>query len=75
MQYCGCGSVWFGTRGVGDKTHSADGLHMSLPRSLMDNTTWPAGLYRMGCVQTRFDSPPFLSDADPADARPWRVSF
>jgi hypothetical protein len=26
-------------------------------------------------VQSHFDSPPFLSIADPADARPWRVLF
>jgi hypothetical protein len=75
MQYCDRGPVWFGTRGVGAKPPSAAGLLRSLPRLLGDNTTWPVGRCRRGCLHTHFDSPPFLSCADPAPPRPWRVSF
>jgi hypothetical protein len=54
----------------GAKPPSAAGLPMSLPRLLEDNTPWPAGLCKMGCVQARFDSPPVLSVTVPADDHP-----
>jgi hypothetical protein len=75
MQYCDHDPVWFGTRGIGDKPPSAAGLIRSLPMSLGDNTAWSVGLHIRGCMQTRFDSPPFMSSAYPATARPWRILF
>jgi hypothetical protein len=75
MQYYDRVPVWFGTHGVGAKPPSAAGLLRSLPRSLGDITVWPIDRYRRGCVQTRFDSPPLLSCADPPPAQPWWILF
>jgi hypothetical protein len=72
IQYCDRGPVWFGTRGVGAKPPSAEGLLRSLPRLLGDSTAWPAGRCKSGWVHARVDSPPFLSSADPEPVRPWR---
>jgi hypothetical protein len=64
MQYCDRGPFWFGTRGVGAKLSSDDGLLRSLPRLLGDNIAWPVGLCRRECTQTRFDSPMCMSFVD-----------